>query len=378
MKKVLALLLALTMVFALCACGTEKNDAGFITNLQKGLESRMKIENGLETYPQREDLTKAVAAEKKALGEYAEYTFVDPELQQLAEDYFTALNTQEEGIAFYSSDYSKFSEKYYTDGYYARAKVLCKLYDNYGLSINDKYALVFSEMMHDGRYYNALEDIANSNLVLESLGGTRSEITFENTSEFDYSNVMVDFNLYDDDGMLVATASTYIDSFKSGAKVKKEVYAQTEFASAEISMSVYSSSAQISTEYFPVEYVNNMIINIELVTDIPQEFSYGSSRRIYSKTMVNSFSYEIDNWYDGKAYVKFSISGEKTYDDDGEDGTHACEVSWKLRDMNGVVVDSGAFYVNKLTVGEAFLEETSSASNVPVGTYTLELTNYEY
>lgn len=203
-------------------------------------------------------------------------------------------------------------------------------------------------------------------------------ITFENTSEFDFSNVNVNFNLYNDEGLLVGSASTYIDSFKPGAKIEKEVYAQTEYASAEISLTVYSSSAQISTEYFPVTYVNNMHIDIELITEIPQEFSYRTPRRIYSKTMVNSFTYEIRNWYDGKASVEFSISGEKTYDYDGDDGTNSCQVSWKLRDPNGVVVDTGNFFVSKLKVGEAFLEETSTASNVPVGTYTLELTNYEY
>ena len=43
MKRFLSIVLVIIMCVSLCACSTEMNDAGFITNLTKGLEARWKL-----------------------------------------------------------------------------------------------------------------------------------------------------------------------------------------------------------------------------------------------------------------------------------------------------------------------------------------------
>lgn len=373
MKRILSILLALVMAVSLCGCGAEKNDAGFIKNLQKGLESRLKIESGAPSYLSKENYTNAVAAEKNAIGDIAVYTFEDAELKQLAEAYVAALTAQEESISLFNSNHAKFSEKYYSDGYYERARIICRLCDDYGFTVNEKYAAELREFTNNGRFYIALDSIANSGLVLESLGGSHSEIVIDNPSDFDFANLSVNFNLFDEDGVLIGTMSTYIDNLKSGAKIKKEVYAQQEFSAAELSMELYVGSNRLATEYYPVTYVNNMHVDIELITELPQEFSDLSWGREYTRGIINTFSYSINSWYEGKAYVELSISGEKTYDREGEENTRSCQFDWKLCDKSGVVVDTGTFYTSNLKVGETFMEATSSVSKVPVGEYMLEI-----
>ena len=67
MKKILALLLVLSLCFSLCACGeVEKNDAGFVTNLGKALDARWKLSNkesSTDATTYKQNLTEIVNAE---------------------------------------------------------------------------------------------------------------------------------------------------------------------------------------------------------------------------------------------------------------------------------------------------------------------------
>lgn len=222
-----------------------------------------------------------------------------------------------------------------------------------------------------------MQSLITNKITLEALDGNNYELIITNDTEYDLSGSFLYFNLYDEDGVLIDTVSTYFESWVSGSKNKASVFESKEFSSVEMMIEYYSNSSYstLSTAFVPISYVNNMIIEIKMETSIPNEFTYSFYNRTLTKCIVTDFSYEVSGWNDGKAYVNITISGEKTYDVKGNSYSRGCLVGWKLYDSKGTVIDSGNFNTSNIAVNESFAETTSYINNLPVGVYTLELLN---
>ncbi|MBE7006626.1 MAG: hypothetical protein E7424_05700 [Ruminococcaceae bacterium] len=392
MKKIIALILVLVMLFSLTACGSRPlNDERFVKNMQKGLEARWKISSNLpDTYKsnaeEKESYIQCVNAELNAIGDISEYSFENSELKELAEMYNSALQTQLEGIKYFGADDNKFNMLYGQDGYYNRARVICKLVDNYGLMVSNNYTDMLDDFVSTGRVrleldeeITAMEGIITDAVVLECLGGTDYECFITNNTSYDLSEAQIDFNLFNDNGVLVETQTAYMNSWPAGSTNQCSIYVSKEFSKAEARISLFNDSLfdYLRTEYHPVEYVNDMIIEINLKNSLPCSVDYTSFKSLTTTCQVTSFDYEIGYWYDGKASVELSISGSKTYDEEGDSYSRGVEVGWKLYDDKEIVVDSGTFWSSDIKVGESFKDASTYVSDLAPGTYTLELLNVE-
>ncbi len=391
MKKITAILLILLLIIGCSACGSSKlDDAGFIKNMQKGLEARWKLSNASpDTYnsnaEKKQSFTNCVNAELNAIGDITAYTFEDEELKELAYKYLDALNSQLEGIKYIGSDDSKFTELYSKNGYYNRARVIYYLKENYNLNVSSTYADTFDEFYSAGRARLELDEvekcmtsIISGDITLEALGGTNYECIIKNDSAYDLSGAQLEFNLYNDKDILVDTSTAYLNSWNAGSTTQCSLYVRNEFTRAEARLSLYSNSIYdyLRTEYFPIDYVNNMVINIQLRGSLPKTFDYfGSNGKKCTTCQVTDFSFEVGNWSNGTASVTLSISGKKTYDERGNNYSRGAKVGWKLYNDKGVVIDSGNFTSNQINVGESFANSTAYARNLAPGTYTLELLN---
>ena len=388
--SIIAIVLLVAIVLTLSACGSVPlNDEGFIKNMQKGLEARWKISNASpDTYSsnteKKTDFTNCVNAELNAIGDISAYTFENPELKELAEMYYQALQSQLEGIKYIGADDSKFTEIFSNQGYYNRARVICRLADDFGLTVSSKYASNLDDFVSAGRVrleldeqLKEMEGIINEDVVLEALGGTDYECVINNNTDYDLSEAQIEFNLYNDKGVLVETETAYMKSWKAGSKNQCSLYISKEFSKAEARVKFYSNSIYdyLTTEFHPIEYVNNMIINITLRSSLPADISYTSFRTVTTRCEVTGFDYEIGYWSNGKASVELKISGSKTYDEEGDSYSRAVEVGWKLYDAKGVVVDSGTFWSSNIKVGESFKDASNYASDLAPGDYTLEILN---
>ena len=68
------------------------------------------------------------------------------------------------------------------------------------------------------------------------------------------------------------------------------------------------------------------------------------------------------------------ISGEKTFDKEGNNYSRYSTIGYKVLDSEGFVVGSGTLYVTSLSVGDKFKNEIIYVANITLGeTYTLEL-----
>jgi len=102
---------------------------------------------------------------------------------------------------------------------------------------------------------------------------------------------------------------------------------------------------------------------------------YNYDKSISTSVKITGITYEIEH----VDTVYFYFTGEKTYDEEGNNYSQSAKVGWKLYDAEGYIIDSGTFYSPGLKVGEKFRNEKTSSYDkiVPGGTYTLEIVNVD-
>jgi len=316
-------LLIVIVLLSASACSSKPlNDEAVLKNMQKALEARWKqANNSPSSYnsysEQKEHYTKLVNLELDAIGDVSAYTFEDPALKELAEGYYQALQNQIEGAKYIGADDSKYNELYLKHGYNDRTRIICRLADEYGLTVSSTYAGTFDEVVSEGRVYLeldeevlAMEGLINADVVLEAKGGSYYDFVIKNTTQYDLSGATIEFNFYDDNNILVDSASEYMDSWKAGSTNQGTAYSNASFSKAEARVVLYSSSLgdNLVTDYHPVNYVNNMKIEVVLKTTLPVEISYSGSRSVYTKCEVTDFGYEEGRWSNGKASVILKVS----------------------------------------------------------------------
>lgn len=376
MKKIIALLLVLALCFALCSCGeVEKNDAGFVTNLGKALDARWKLsdnESFTDVTAYKQNLTEFVNAELKVLGSYSDYTFADEKLADLALQYFEALNKQLEGIPYYGVDDAAYYKIFTCQGYNHRAKAMYEINNLYGIQVADKNASTLTDFLVLGEKVAAIDTVVAQELVLENKGN-QCELVIENNSKFDLSETQLTFNLLDDADVVVGNANAYIESWPAGSKYRAEIWTDnTDFTHAEMNMEQFTSS--IVTDFVPVEYKNEMIIEIE-APDLPKEVSNGYDAHIQSSCIVNSVRCKTNYWDNGTAGVNLYFSGTKSYDADGDEANGSCSFTYKILDESGTVVASGTTYIEALKGNETFKDAMAYADGLAPGTYQLVVEN---
>lgn len=388
MKKRLILLVALCFLILLCACGGAKNDEAFLKNLEKGLGERWTEADSYIAATDsdyRKHLGELVEMELSAIGDVSEYSFDDPLLKDYAEAYYDALMEQKEGCQYYGLDDDRYTEMFTKSGYQARCVVLYHISQDYTLFDGSKYEDTYEEMLVIGRVYleeqkklEGLTAVCSDNLTIEALGGTDYKVLFTNDTQYDFTDLTLSYNLYDEDGVLLDTASSYIDNCAAGASVKPSVWISESFTSCEVRFEYYNSTLgqYMITDWVPADYTNEMIVTIEPDFQVPVSVSdYNYSGSLKNTCTITAFSYEEAYWSDGKATMSMYIDGTKTRDGDDDNTSRSCSISWKLYDEDGTVVDSGSFTSNSVATGESFVGAQSYASDLKPGNYRLELLN---
>ncbi len=371
MKKIISIVLCIMLSISLVACGkVEKNDEGFLVNLGNALNARWK-ESNKET-PEDEDykdyIRRLINLETKELGSFEEYDFSDQRLADLAAQYFSALDKQLEGIKHYNVDDTLYYRIFYTEGYNQRAKILYTIYNEYGLSIDEKYTGTLDDFLTLGEKVIAIENLTTQPLLMENKGD-EGELIIENTSKFDFSDLCVNINLLDESGIIVNSHPYYIEQWPAGSKYKANVwYSGVDFANVELSFEEYSTS--IVSDVVPVEYVDNMIINITPV-NLPVESNHGYNEKVYTSCIVNDVRMEISSWYEGKASVSLFFSGTKTFDSDGENSNESCIFVCKVIAEDGSIISSDTVYIDSIKMNETFTNAEAYLDELAPGNYTV-------
>lgn len=111
------------------------------------------------------------------------------------------------------------------------------------------------------------------------------------------------------------------------------------------------------------------------VDDLPVDLNVkGYDGRIESIIRVNDVSYLFDNTITPQ--LKITISGVKTF---GDSNSVYDIVSYKLYDSSGYLIDSGNIYLNSLSSGDKFKDDSITIYDVVPGeNYTIKLVEYSW
>ena len=125
---------------------------------------------------------------------------------------------------------------------------------------------------------------------------------------------------------------------------------------------------------------NNWIINI-ILPDTPMtvhDFKYNGTidnSCVISSVSIKEISYSS---YSNKYTITFLWSGEKIYDDDGDNYSDSVGFGYKIYDSDGFVVYSSSTHSTSIQVGEKFRDRTFETSYLELDTsktYTLVISN---
>lgn len=109
-------------------------------------------------------------------------------------------------------------------------------------------------------------------------------------------------------------------------------------------------------------------VKITLRNSLPETISSYSGDIREASALITGFSYTVTG-----SNVKFTFTGEKTYDEKGSGQSRQVKVGWKLYDSEGYVVKDGTAYSTSIKVGEKFKNCEDSAYGLEPGEYTLEI-----
>lgn len=379
---VFLLLFPLTLSFT--ACSTVKDDAAFLKNMKKGLEARWKLSDQMDekTYSSdsdyRNDLLNCINAEIKVLGEYTDYTFSDSNLEELARHYFEAVNSQLNGYKYYGVDNTKYEESF-SQPYYRRAEIVYLLCEDYSFSVGDTYANTLADFVVTGEVYHQVRLAVSSleqhvsDLVIEHTGSNQYSFSVTNTSDlnFDYAELVV--KGYNENGINTTTGNGYLNNWNSGDTVSDTLWIEGEFVTATAQLVVYYNSQRYTFTPVEIDVCDNLVINIS-VPSTPISVSYSVGNTVIG-CQISDITYEVKDWYDGKASLYIYLSGEKIFDGYDDSYSRSCKIGWKLYDESDAVVDSGNCYSSDCRVGEQFKNAEIYLYNLIPGNYRLEILN---
>lgn len=390
-QRALLFLLIGAIMLSFTACSVEKNDEGFLKNLASGLQSRWTAADDMGTKAYDTDeayraaLQKCIEKEKKAIGEISEYEFQDSALADLATQYCASVDGQLDGLKYMGNDEAKFDETY-NHSYNERTRLLYLISQSYEVPVSDKYQQRFDDMCVAGESQQELNDALesiNTSLAKTVLEKTDSNIymgTVENGSSLSLTNVTINLVGYDDSGVVVTSTSSSLQTWESAGMHNVDFYTDSDFSTATLSATfLFNDSTIVETDPVSVSVVNELQLEITM-PPLPTEIShFGYSGDEMTRCRIDSITMDTPYWTDGVATsVAMFFSGEKLYDQDGEDLSQGCQIGWKLYDSSNVVVDSGTLYTSNIRVGEQFSnDQVYVSAQLNPGTYRLEILNVE-
>ncbi len=100
------------------------------------------------------------------------------------------------------------------------------------------------------------------------------------------------------------------------------------------------------------------------------DYYYGNEK--YTSVKLTGATYEIEYGDSLNIY----LTGEKTFDCNGNNNDSICSFNWKLYDKEGYLIDSGSVYTDSISVGDKFKETITAFDCIePGGEYRLVFTD---
>lgn len=196
-------------------------DGQFMRSLSKGLMARWAESDKQEeqgNIGEDPDLyNKYCEIELEYVGDFAEQTFDNSELETDAKQYIEYLNQAKEATKFYTVDYATFSTQW-SDTYANRTILLNKFVEDYDLTVKEEYQDTLDDLLIDASAAQEQIDIKDSiqkmteqfkiETTEDEWGYKTYKISMKNTTERTFEYFSAEINLYDENQVIVGTGNT--------------------------------------------------------------------------------------------------------------------------------------------------------------------------
>ena len=224
-----------------------------------------------------------------------------------------------------------------------------------------------------------LEEITNEirdNGILVPTDNNYYKIDMKNTTDYSLQDVQVKVSFYDNNNALTQTNSSSVDKWEKGAVTSPSVYCRTQdLTKAQVRVLFTLDGSRLQTEYIevPIGKDAESAVEITLITDLPVTFKCDNYRGHFEYE-ISGFRFSVSNYRKDTYYVELYFEGTALSTDTKESNYGG--FTYKLRDEDGVLVNTGNASMPGLDSGERFKNLRSYVGELPAGFYTLELTEY--
>lgn len=238
-------------------------DDQFISDMAKGLQARWKLNDedenkedydkiALQSSEEKEMMLSYIQAELDCIEKYTDEKFKDSALQENAVTYINLLKKHKEICDYIPVDYAgKYLEEFQPI-YDERSKIIEDMVNNYGLTVDEEYQETLDEFKTNSQLVKDQE--AMEEAIKNMLNNIQFQMTeddgdgwktyqgiVENTTGKDFSNLSVNINLKNADGVIVETTYDQVSNFTNGSKAQFEFRTDKDFASTEVTSNYYEN-----------------------------------------------------------------------------------------------------------------------------------------
>ncbi len=215
-------------------------------------------------------------------------------------------------------------------------------------------------------FQNAAEEYiaADEGTISLRIENDAGQIVYDKTININKSNFTTWTNSYWDSARLLGCYYLKDEDIEKGSSAKGSLYFM-----ATLKDGTFFDEYKMNISDLPIK-------GLEIILpEIGKEYiDYEYSDEIDMITRIDSLSYTYDIHYDNTVTATFKMKSTMTYNSEpGISKMH--HISYKLRDSEGIIVDSGSFYITQADMGNTVLTEEYISNLSLDEVYTLEFTN---
>lgn len=162
--------------------------------------------------------------------------------------------------------------------------------------------------------------------------------------------------------------------YMCGLYIKKSDIAGSATSTGVLSLTVECENASFDPDNISIYDLPSKQLSIQLPSTPTTIYNYGYKGNTETIVSVEKISYESESNYDGRATVTFKMNVKLIANYSDSTGPNS-RVGYKLKNSEGIIVDSGHFYIAPMEVGEVVAEEAIVFDVDPNDSYTLTFEN---
>lgn len=153
---------------------------------------------------------------------------------------------------------------------------------------------------------------------------------------------------------------------------------QTDIDKGTVSNGILYMSAETSTGFFSEYEITISDLPLKdfdiTIPELPVTINnYGFSGELKYQVDVIDIAITYDEYYDGSVTLDLEVKAKMAYNYNGSSHSDSSQIGYKVKDSEGIVVDSGTFYLDPIAVGDV-IKDNSTVFDLRLGeAYTLEL-----